>query len=136
MDPEPQPFGQPFPLPHVPPDALLTLLNKRLDTIRLDFLLGMNAQFLADFDLDRQPVRIPACFPLAVITAHRPVAGKEVLDGTGQAMARMRHAVGRGRPFVEDELRTARSLLQRLLVDLPILPPTANAGFQFRKVDR
>ena len=60
MDPEAEPFGQFFPLLHVAENALDALVDERLDAVGLDFLLGVDAQFLADLDFDRQPVGIPA----------------------------------------------------------------------------
>ena len=65
---------------------------------------AVNAQFLADFDLDGQPVRIPARFALAEVSPHRAVAREEVLDRAGQAVPGMRQAVGRRRTFEKDEI--------------------------------
>ena len=53
-------------------------------------------------------MRIPARFAFAQIAAHGAVARKQILDGARQAVPRMRQAVGRGRPFVEDEFRRHR----------------------------
>ena len=47
-------------------------------------------ELLADFDLDRQPVSVPTPFPFAEVAPHRTVAGKDVLDGPRETMARMR----------------------------------------------
>ena len=69
MDPETEPFGQFFPLLHVAENALDALVDERLDAIGLDFFLGVDAQFLADLDFDRQPVRIPAGLALGSRTA-------------------------------------------------------------------
>jgi hypothetical protein len=68
-----------------------------------DLVLAVDAEFLADLDLHRQAVRIPARLSLAVVAAHRAVARKEVLDRAGQTVAGVRQTVGRRRAFVKDE---------------------------------
>ena len=78
-------------------------MDERLDAVGLDLLLGVDAQLLADLDLDRQAVGVPAGLALAAVAAHGLVAGKEVLDRPGEAVAGVRQAVGRGRAFVEHE---------------------------------
>ena len=60
MDPEAQPLGELLPLPGVAEDAFHALVNERLDAVGLDLVLGVDAQFLADLDLDGQAVRVPA----------------------------------------------------------------------------
>ena len=83
-------------------------MDERLDAVGFDLFLGVDAQLFADLDLDRQAVRVPAGFALAEVAAHRLVAREEVLDRPRQAVAGVRHAVGRRRAFVEDELRRSR----------------------------
>ena len=56
------------------------------------------------------------------VAAHRAVAREQVLDRPRQAVAGVRHAVGRRRAFVEDERRRAGPLLERLLVDALLFP--------------
>ena len=107
MDPEAEPLGQFFPLLHVAEDAFDALVDERLDAEGLDLLLGVDAQFLADLDFDRQPVGVPAGLALAAEAPHGLVAREKVLDCPGEAVAGMRQAVGRGRAFVEDERRRA-----------------------------
>ena len=108
MDPEAEPFGQFFPLAHVAENALDALVDERLDAECLDFLLGVDAQLLADLDLDRQAVRVPAGLALAEVSAHGLVTGEQVLDRAGEAVAGVRQAVGGRRAFVEDERRAPR----------------------------
>ena len=78
-------------------------MDERLDAVGFDLLLGVDAQLFADLDLDRQAVRVPAGLALAAVAAHGAVAGEQVFDGPGEAVAGMRHAVGRRRAFVKDE---------------------------------
>ena len=105
VDPEAEPLGQLLPLLGVAKDALDALADERLDAVGLDFFFRVDAQFLADLDFDRQAVRVPAGLALAEVAAHGLVAGKEVLDRPGQAVAGMGQAVGRRRAFVEDKRR-------------------------------
>ena len=76
MDPESQALRQPFPLLHVSPDALLAFMDEGFDSESLDFLLGMNPQFFADFNFDRQAVCVPSAFTLASVASHRLVTRK------------------------------------------------------------
>jgi len=133
IDPEAEPFGQLFPLLHVPPHALLAAVNERLDTVSLNLLLGMDPQFLADFHLDRQAVGVPTGPAEAVRAAHRLVAGKEILDRSRQTMTRMGESIcGRG-TFKEDERPLASPLVQRPVVDVPLPPELQDLQFLLRK---
>ena len=129
-DPEPEPFGQLFPLPRIAKDAFQAFANERLDPVRLDLLFRVNAQLFADLDLDRQPVRVPAGLPLAAVAPHGFVTREEVLDGTGKAVAGMRQAVGRRRALVEDKRRSAGPGGQRLVVNPLLLPELGDFFFE------
>ena len=124
IDPEADPLGERLPLLHVPPDALLALVDEGLHAIGLNLRLGVDSEFLADFDLDGQTMRVPARLPLAVLPPHRPVPGVEVFDRAGQAVARVWHPVGGGRPLEEHEPRCPSALIERLSVGV-VLPPQA-----------
>jgi hypothetical protein len=72
MNPEPEPLGHFFPLPSVAKNALDAAVDERLDPVRLDLFLTVDAQFLADFDFDGQPVvsqMAATADPLAVAEA-------------------------------------------------------------------
>ena len=129
-NPEPQPLGQLLPLAGIAEDAFQALADERLDAEGLDLLLRVDAQLLADLDLDGQAVGVPAGLALAAVAAHGLVAGKEVLDGPGEAVARMRQPVGRGRAFIEDERRPAGPGGQRFLVDAPLFPASGDLFFE------
>ena len=135
VNPETEPFGQPFPFLHVPPDALLAELDKGLDAVGFDLLLGVNAEFLAHLDLDRQAVGIPAGFALAQVAPHGAVTGEEILDCPREAVAGVGHTVGGRRAFVEDEPLGIGPLLERFIVNLPLAPQLEDAGFLFGKAD-
>ena len=130
IDPKPDPLGERLPLPHVAPDRLLTLMDKGLDAVGLDLGLGVDAEFLADLHLDGQAMRVPARLPLAVFAPHRAVAGIEILDRTGQAVAGVRHAVGGGRPLEEDKPLRAAAPIERLFVDRMIPPQPRDRGLE------
>ena len=76
IDPEAEPLGQPLPLLRVAKDALQALVDERLDAVGFDLFLRVDAQFLADLDLDRQAVRVPAGLALA--------AGSRAWSGSGE----------------------------------------------------
>ncbi len=136
MDPEAEPLGQFFPLVHVTKNALDALVDERLDAKSLDFLLGVDAQFLADLDFDRQPVRIPATLAIAAEPPHGLVAGEEVLDRPREAVAGVRQAVGRRWTFVEHERRYVDTGGQRFLIDLPFFPEANDFLFLLRQGNR
>src|SRR5262245_10922670 len=89
-------------------------MDEGLDPVVFDLLLRVDAKLFADLDLHRQSVRVPAGLALAQVAAHRFVTRKEVLDRSREAVTGVRHAVGRGRTFVEDEAATI------------LLPPPVN----------
>ncbi len=134
VEPKADAFGEPFPLLHVAPDARLAFMNERLDAVRLDLFLRVDAQFLADLDLDRQAVRIPAGLAFTKESAHGAIAREEIFDGPGEAVARVRHPVGGGGAFVEDEFRPAGALLQRFVVNFMLFPKSADFGFERGKI--
>ncbi len=93
-------------------------MDERLDAEGFDFFLGVDAQFFADFDFDRQAVRVPARLAFAAVAAHGAVAGKQVLDRPRQAVAGMRHRRWPSADLRRTRTRRAGPPLQRLLVDL------------------
>ena len=135
IDPKPQSLCQAFPFAHVTPDAGLTFLDERFDAVFLDFFFRVDAQFLADFDLHRQTVRIPTRLSLAAEATHGFVTGEQVLDGTCQAVSGVRLAIGRRWSLVKDKRRTLGTLLERPFVDLLLFPECEDFFFEFRKAD-
>ena len=135
LDPKPEPFRQPFPLLHVLPHALLTAVNKRLDSKLLDFILRVNAHRFADFGFDRQPVRVPTRLSLTVIPLHRFVTRKQVFDRAGQAMTGVGHAVGCWRPLEKDVAGSVGTLSQRLVVNVLVTPKLKDLFLEFGKAD-
>jgi len=94
----------------------------------------MNAEALADLDLNGQAVGVPAGFAFTELAPHRPVTGVEVFDGPGQAVTRVGHAVGRGRALKKDKSFGSSSVVERLLVDASRLPELGDIGFSSRQV--
>ncbi len=129
INPEADSFGEGLPLFHVPPDRLLAAMNEGLNPVGFDFGFGVNAEALADLDLNGQAMGIPAGLPLAIVAPHRPIAGVEVLDRPGQAVARMRHAVGSGWPLKKDEPAGPLAVGEGFLVDAGFLPEGGDVSF-------
>jgi hypothetical protein len=63
----------------------------------------MDAEFLADFNLDWQTVSIPARLAIAQVASHGAVAWKKIFDGAREAMTRVGQAVGRWWAFKENK---------------------------------
>ncbi len=133
VDPKSQSFGQPLPFLHVTPNGLLAFLDKRFDAEGLDLFLAVDAQFFPDLDFDRQPVRVPASFSLAAKSPHGLVAREDVFDGPGQTVAGVWHPVRRRRALEKDERRRVGTTLQRLLVNVVLLPKLQDFLFQGRE---
>ena len=84
--------------------------------------IGLLAQALLDFMLDRQTVRIPAGFARHVVAAHGLVAREDVLERARQHMVDAGLAVRGRRTFIETELRAVFGLLERLLENVVLTP--------------
>src|SRR4029077_4580560 len=97
VDPEPDPLGQPVPLLDVLEDRLAAAGVELVDPELLDLLLGGDAELFFDLDLDRTPVAVPAALARPPVAAHRPVAGIDVLEDTGEHVVGAGTAVGRRR---------------------------------------
>ncbi len=134
LDPETEPLSQLFPLLHVLPNGLLALLNEGLNSVSFDILFGVNTQLFTDLDFDRQTMRVPARFSLAVETFHRLVTRKKILDRAGQTVTRVRFPVSRRRTFEKDVSLAVLSSVERLLIDVVFVPERERFDFVFRKV--
>ena len=128
IHPEADAVGQLFPLLLIAEDRLDTGAVKLLDAVVLDGRLAavQDAELLADLDLHRQAVGVPARLALAIVPGHRLVAREDVLDRPRQAMVRMRQPVRGGRSLVEHEGRRAFPLRQALVVGVVLLPEANN----------
>ena len=111
-------------LPHslVLPYALLTFVNKRLQTVLLNLILSVQAESLLNFQLYRQAVGIPARFSGNHITFHCTVSGDHILDNTGQDMTDVGFSVCSRRAVVENIFRTSLTLFDTLLEDVVLIP--------------
>ena len=120
VGPETNDIGELLPHALVLPDGLTALLDERLDAVRLDLLLAVDAE------LDRQAVRIPASLPEDLLALHRSEARQHVLDDARQDMADMRLAVGRRRAIIEREGIATLTLVDCLLCDVVCFPEIAD----------
>ena len=94
----------------------------------------MEAQLFLDFDLDGQPMSVPARLAGDVPTAHRLVAREQVLDDPSEDVTIVREAVRCGRPFEEHETPARRGLRERRLEDSLALPEAADLALFLRKI--
>ena len=123
-------------LPHalVFPDALLAVLDERLQAVLLDLLLAVQAQHLLHFQLHRKSVGVPAGFSRNHIALHGAVARNHVLDDTGQHMADVGLSVGRGRAVVEGVGLALFSAVNTLLKNVIVGPEFLDVLLSFHKV--
>ena len=89
----------------------------------------MDAEFFADFDFNRQAVRVPAGLTLAELASHRAVARIEILDRTRQAVAGVWHAVGCRWPLEKDKPFGSLPLQKCFFVDRTISPKRCRDSF-------
>ena len=135
VDPEPQLFGEVFPLLGVAEDTVETAAHEGLDPVLENRVPARDPEFLLDLDLDGETVGVPSALSRHVVAAHGAIAGKHVLHDAGQRVAVVGQAVRRRRAFVEDEPRSTGALGQGLRKDVGVAPELANARLQAREVD-
>ena len=133
--PETDDIGELLPHALVLPDRLAALLDKRLDAVRLDLLLAVDADGLLDLELDGQAVRIPARLPQNLLALHRGETRQHILDDARQHMADMRLAVRRRRAVVERERIAALALVDGLLRDVMLLPEFQDFLFPIHEIE-
>ena len=124
-----------FPLALVLPDGLLALLDEGLDAVFFDVLLTVHAEGLLHFELDGQPVRVPARLAQDVFALHRLIAREDLLHDARQDMSDMGLAVRRGRTVEEGELLSALVLFDGLFKDVVGLPEVDDLLLTSHKIE-
>ncbi len=114
----------------VPGHRLAALRVELRDAVRLDVLLAVEAQFLLDGQLDRQPVAVPAGLAADVVALHGAEAGEDVLEDAGLDVVGAGHAVGGRRALVEDPLGAALGLGEGAVEDLVLAPEVEHGVFE------
>ena len=109
-------------------------MDEGLDAVSLNLGLRVDAEFLADLDLDREAVRVPAGLPLAVLTPHRAVPRIQILDRPRQAMAGVGHAIGSRRPFEKHKPWSSSAAVERSFIRTVLTPPGGDRRFKGREV--
>jgi hypothetical protein len=88
---------------HVPPHALLALLDEGFLAVRFDLLFAVDAKLLPNLNFHWQPMSIPTRLANTAVSSHRFVSGKHILDTACQAMSRVWHSIGGGWSLEEDK---------------------------------
>src|SRR5918995_7280217 len=112
VDPEAEPFGEPFEVVDIAEDGLAAQAIELRDAERLDVALVLGADLLFDLELDRQAVTVPPRLPRNVVTGHRAVPRVHVLERPRLRVVDPGLAVGRRRSLVEDPERSPLALLE------------------------
>ena len=102
VDPGAGPRGERRPVLDVAVHRLAAALVELGDAVRLDLVLGVQAELLLDLELDRQAVAVPAALAGHVAAPHGLEAGVEVLEHPGPHVVEAGPAVGGRRALVED----------------------------------
>ena len=134
IGPEAHGVGEILPHALVLPDALLAVLDKRLQTVLLDLLLAVQAHLL-HFQLHRKSVSVPACFSGNHVSLHSPVSGDHILDHAGENVADVGLAVGCGRPVVEHVGSSLGPRLNTLLKNVVVSPELFNFLLSVHKIE-
>ena len=122
VDPEADPLGQLVPLLDVPQDRLAALGVELGHAVGLDVVLGLEAQFLLDLQLDREAVGVPAALAVHQPAAHGAVAREHVLEHAAEHVVRGGAPVGRRRALVEDVGLRALAPADRLSEHVALAP--------------
>jgi hypothetical protein len=123
------------PLVDVAEHRLDAAVREGLDAVLDDGAAAADAERLLDLDLDGQAVRVPAAAARHVVTRHRAMTQEHVLHHAREHVARMRHAVGRGRALVEDEGLLVLRLLHGALEDALGAPEVEEPQLQLGEGD-
>ena len=110
IGPEADLFGEILPHSLILPNGLLTLLNKRLQTVFFNLVLPLYPKLLFDLQLHRQAMGVPAGLSRDIVTFHSPVARYHVLYHASQDMADMGFSIGSRRPVIKGIGRGPRFL--------------------------
>ena len=135
VNPEAHPAGHLLPLLGVPEHRVHALADEAFDAVVLDGLLAVDAEFLFDFYLYREPVRVPSRLARNVSARHGPVAQEDVLEHAREHVAVVRQPVCSGGTLVEDEALGSLAELQALVEDLLLVPELADLALTCAEID-
>ena len=122
ISPESDCGGEILPHSFVFPDTFLTFLDERLQTVFLDLILSVQAEFLLDLQFYRETMCVPSGFSRHHTAFHRAVSRDHILDHSGKHVSDMRFSVCCRRSVVENVLGTSLSLFDTLLEDVVFFP--------------
>ena len=134
VGPETNGVGEILPHALVLPDAFLTFLDERLQTVLLYLLLAVQPQLFLNLQLHRQAVGIPSGLSRHHIALHGPVSGNHVLDDSCFHMADMGLAVGCGRTVIKYIRLAALSHPDAFFKDVLCFPELLHFFFPFHKL--
>ena len=135
VDPAAQALDQRLPLGGVAQHHLPAVLVERADAVLDDVGAGLQAELALRLVLYRQAVAVPAPAPLHAVAAHGPVARHHVLGDGGEQVPVVRQAGGERRPVVEAERPLGGPVVDRLPVQVALVPEGQDLLFHGREVD-
>ena len=133
VDPAAEAIDDRPPFRGIADDHLSTALVEAVDAVVEDVRPRLEAELLLDFELDRQPVAVPAPSPWDVVSAHREVSRDDVFDVGRENVAVVRQARGKRRTVVEDVLRPALARLDGAFEGSLRLPALEDLALDLRK---
>ena len=124
-------------LPHslIFPDAFLTFIDERLQTVGLDLILSVQSKQLLNLDLNRKAVCVPACLSRHHTALHGAVSRNHIFDNTGLHMSDMRLSVCSRRAVVKGISRALLPAVNALLEDVVLLPELFHSLFSLHKIE-
>ncbi len=130
VEPVSDPLAEQLPLGAVREHALATEPVELRHAQRLDVLLAGESQPLLDFDLDRQPVRIPSRLALDAKSFHRAMTAEQILDGAREHVMDAGSSVRRRRTFEEHERRRTLAFGERARKEILLAPSREQCQLQ------
>ncbi len=115
-------------------DARLALQNERREAIGLDVVLGFEAHFLLDLDLNPQALAVKAILIALLVAAHGPEPLPKILVGPAPSVVQAHGVVGRDRSVDKGPMRRAFAQLVELFKRLGACPPLQDLALQFDEV--
>ena len=111
-----------LPLMHIREHAIPAVLIEFCDTVLVDLLFVLEAEFFLDDVFYRQAMAIPPPHTRHAVAAHSPVARYDVFDDGSNDVPVVREPCRKRRAVIENVLAVWRLFFKRFLKNLALLP--------------
>ena len=133
--PETNGAGEILPHSFVFPDAFLTFVDKRYQTIFFDLLFAVQSQHLFYFQLNRKSVGIPSGFTRNHFPLHSMITWNHVLDYTSQYVTNMWLTICCWRSIIECVSRAFFTIFHTFFKNVILFPELFHIFFSLNKIE-